>query len=186
MSTTGQKTHQAILNAAQDLFGKKGYHSTSIADIAGACNLSKASLYHHIINKEALLCDIIRRAHQQLKDSILAPVLTHAELAPTAPAQLLELLNEPHTKSNVFLLMRLSIDLKEESNYATQALKNYFADWDNTLQQVFSAQTDSTARRSNVDNMMSLVHGAVTFSAIRQNASNLTNAKSLIKNMIGK
>jgi len=37
-----------ILQAAAQIFRLKGYHATSMQDIADAVHLQKASLYHHI------------------------------------------------------------------------------------------------------------------------------------------
>jgi len=48
----------AIRDAATRLFAERGYASTSIADIAAACRVSKALLYHYYRDKEDLLQDI--------------------------------------------------------------------------------------------------------------------------------
>jgi AcrR family transcriptional regulator len=48
----------AIRDAAAALFAERGYASTSIADIAASCGVSKALLYHYYRDKEDLLYDI--------------------------------------------------------------------------------------------------------------------------------
>jgi AcrR family transcriptional regulator len=48
----------AIRDAAAQLFAEQGYASTSVADIAAACGVSKALLYHYYADKEHLLYDI--------------------------------------------------------------------------------------------------------------------------------
>ncbi len=48
----------AIRDAATRLFAEKGYASASIADLARACGVSKALMYHYYRDKEALLADI--------------------------------------------------------------------------------------------------------------------------------
>ncbi|MHB8926366.1 MAG: TetR/AcrR family transcriptional regulator [Bacillota bacterium] len=53
---------EEILAAAIRLFQEKGYHATSMQDIADAVGLQKGSLYHHISSKEDLLAKIITRA----------------------------------------------------------------------------------------------------------------------------
>ncbi len=47
-----------LLATAADIFRDKGYHATSMSDIAGAMGIRKASLYHHIISKDALLHEL--------------------------------------------------------------------------------------------------------------------------------
>jgi AcrR family transcriptional regulator len=51
--------------AAIRLFGEKGYHATSMQDIADAVGLQKGSLYHYISSKEDLLVAIIHDAIAQ-------------------------------------------------------------------------------------------------------------------------
>lgn len=51
-----------IANAALRLFGERGYHSSSIAQIARAAGVSKGLLYNYFESKEALLHFIILHA----------------------------------------------------------------------------------------------------------------------------
>lgn len=53
---------EKIANAALQLFGEKGFHSTSIAQIARAAGVSKGLLYNYFESKEALLHFIILHA----------------------------------------------------------------------------------------------------------------------------
>lgn len=54
-----------IVTAAIQLFQQKGYHATSMQDIADAVGLQKGSLYHYITSKDDLLVDIIHDAIAQ-------------------------------------------------------------------------------------------------------------------------
>jgi AcrR family transcriptional regulator len=49
------KREEEILAAAARIFQRKGYHGTSVRDIADAVGLLKGSLYHYISSKEDLL-----------------------------------------------------------------------------------------------------------------------------------
>jgi TetR/AcrR family transcriptional regulator len=51
---------RAILKAAARLFASLGFDRASMAEIAAACGVSKALLYHYYANKDHLLFDIIR------------------------------------------------------------------------------------------------------------------------------
>ncbi|HTN49657.1 MAG TPA: TetR/AcrR family transcriptional regulator [Burkholderiaceae bacterium] len=70
-----------IRDAAARLFAEKGYASTSIADIAAACDVSKALLYHYYRDKEHLLHDIAASYVERLQ-AIVAEV--QAERLPAA------------------------------------------------------------------------------------------------------
>ena len=61
---------QLLLHACADLFARQGYDRTSINDIAAACGVSKALIYHYYPNKEQLLVDIIRRHLAELLDAV--------------------------------------------------------------------------------------------------------------------
>ncbi len=50
---------RAILDRAAQLFAGRGYTRTSMAEIAEACGVSKALLYHYYENKEQLLFDLL-------------------------------------------------------------------------------------------------------------------------------
>ncbi|MEE9272711.1 MAG: TetR/AcrR family transcriptional regulator [Robiginitomaculum sp.] len=64
-----KKTH--IVDVATELFASKGFHATSIMDIAKACNTSKSSLYHYFDSKEQLLYVILYDHAVILRDSFL-------------------------------------------------------------------------------------------------------------------
>lgn len=55
-------TRQGILEAAAKIFSEKGFHATSMQDIADAVHLQKASLYHHFSSKQEILVDILDQA----------------------------------------------------------------------------------------------------------------------------
>ena len=48
----------AILAARRELFARRGYTATSMNDVAAACGVSKATLYHYVRDKQALLAQI--------------------------------------------------------------------------------------------------------------------------------
>lgn len=56
---------QAILDAAAEIFHRKGYHASSIQDIAEAVGMLKGSLYYYISSKSDLLLQIITQVHEQ-------------------------------------------------------------------------------------------------------------------------
>ena len=49
-----------LTREAARLFAEKGYHGTSIGDLAEAMGVQKASLYHHIESKADLLWEVAR------------------------------------------------------------------------------------------------------------------------------
>lgn len=70
----GQRTRQAILNAALHLFAEKGYFGTSLRDIAASVGIRESALYHYFPGKEALFEALIL-ADQQSKVEHLSAVI---------------------------------------------------------------------------------------------------------------
>jgi len=60
--TAGQNRRSDIVAAAMALFSEKGYHSTSMRDIADRLGLQAGSLYVHIRSKEDVLFEIVDEA----------------------------------------------------------------------------------------------------------------------------
>jgi TetR/AcrR family transcriptional regulator len=63
---------RAILNRSAALFAQNGYDRTSMAEVAAACGVSKALLYHYYVGKETLLFDILSEHLQELIDAVNA------------------------------------------------------------------------------------------------------------------
>src|SRR6202453_1705134 len=54
-----EEAHERVLRAALGLFGERGIDATSMDRITQASGVSKATIYHHWPNKEALLMDVM-------------------------------------------------------------------------------------------------------------------------------
>ena len=82
-AATGRK--EEILATAADIFWAKGYHATSMNDLAAAMTMRKASLYHHISSKERLLYEISLSSMQH----IIAAIGTANDADPEARLRLI-------------------------------------------------------------------------------------------------
>jgi len=71
--------HREILETAARLICEKGYEGTSIQDIADACSLTKAGLYHHIRSKEHLLLEIQNYGMDVFEEKVLSQVVAIAD-----------------------------------------------------------------------------------------------------------
>jgi AcrR family transcriptional regulator len=57
-----------ILSVALELFAKKGYHATSISQIAQKAKISKGLMYNYFASKEKLLDEIIQHGFNSLAE----------------------------------------------------------------------------------------------------------------------
>lgn len=71
-ATPGRK--EQILDAALTLFAERGFHGTSIPDLAEAAGVAPASLYRHVESKEQLVNEVYRRAKALLATALFSAV----------------------------------------------------------------------------------------------------------------
>jgi AcrR family transcriptional regulator len=79
MSRPRDHRYHEILEGAARLIFQRGYEATSMQEIAEACGLTKAGLYHHIKTKEALLLAIQHYGMDMFDDMVLAKVADIAD-----------------------------------------------------------------------------------------------------------
>jgi AcrR family transcriptional regulator len=69
----GDDTRDRLVMTALRLFAKKGYGSTSIADILTAAGANSGSLYHFFPTKQDLLLEVLRRYREGIWTMLLEP-----------------------------------------------------------------------------------------------------------------
>ena len=98
-------TKQEILKAALELFSVQGFEATSIAQLASAVGIRKASLYSHFESKQAILDALVKDVLEQYeKHSIFAgseekhpmEALTPDAAVQMIQGQLRYILHDPH------------------------------------------------------------------------------------------
>ena len=63
MRPRSARAHDAVLDAASRLFAERGIDSTSMDAIAAASGVSKATIYKHWPDKDALCLEVLSRIH---------------------------------------------------------------------------------------------------------------------------
>jgi TetR/AcrR family transcriptional regulator len=72
-ATTYDDQRSLILARAAELFAERGYSAATMNDVAAACGMSKATLYHYFRDKQALLANITL-SHVQRLEALVAEV----------------------------------------------------------------------------------------------------------------
>ena len=63
------RKRQAVLRTAARLFNEKGFHATSISDIAEHLNVSKPTVYYYIGSKDEILFECVRIGLKMVEDA---------------------------------------------------------------------------------------------------------------------
>jgi len=60
----------ALLDAAAAQFAERGYHATSMRDLAAASAMTPGAIYFHVASKQALLLAVYEEGVQRLLDRV--------------------------------------------------------------------------------------------------------------------
>ncbi len=74
-----------ILAAAKKVFARKGYHATTVAEIAKTAKLSYGSIYWYFDSKDALFHELMESEGQALRRHVTEALATPSPGAPDAP-----------------------------------------------------------------------------------------------------
>jgi AcrR family transcriptional regulator len=78
----GEQTREAILRAAIDRFGRDGYRSTSVADVARDASVSGTLAYAYFPNKEALFLSAVDEDAAAVINEGLSTILDDPDAGP--------------------------------------------------------------------------------------------------------
>jgi AcrR family transcriptional regulator len=83
----------SILDAAQAVFAERGYHRTTIKDVAARADVADGTLYNYFENKDALLSALFERFQVELGETGTTPDATpHARVQQSLEPSMLQLL----------------------------------------------------------------------------------------------
>jgi AcrR family transcriptional regulator len=60
---------EAVLRTALEFFNEKGFHATSLDDVADALNVTKPTIYHYFSNKDEILFECCRRGIESIREA---------------------------------------------------------------------------------------------------------------------
>lgn len=70
----GQRTRQKLLDAAEEVFGAKGYEAASIADLTRAAGVALGTFYVYFPDKKALFVEVVDALGERLRAELAASV----------------------------------------------------------------------------------------------------------------
>lgn len=134
--------YEEITKAAVMLFERKGYHATSVQDIADEVGLQKGSLYHYISSKEDLLMQLAHRSinefNGQLDEILQDRTLTNRERLQRSIEHHLKYVTKNIQLTTV--LLREAFSLGQDQHQVIQDLTDkYLTLWTQVIEQGIAA-----------------------------------------------
>lgn len=145
----------AILDAAAQIFSKKGFHAASMQDIAEAVSLQKGSLYYHVASKQEILVEILDRALDLLTERmevVLAQPLPPEKKLRLAMSSYLNSLLQHFDIASVLILEHRSLEPELQARHILKR-DNFEGLWRTLIQEgedsgIFNCTDVSFAARS--------------------------------------
>jgi len=75
LTARGRRTRQKLLQAAESLFGAKGFHGTSVVDITRKAGVGQGTFYLYFESKEEVFRQLVRYLSQQLRRALAKAVV---------------------------------------------------------------------------------------------------------------
>lgn len=122
-----------LIEAGMKLIVKKGFHATSIQEIADQAGVSKGAFYLHFESKEAILLAIYHYYDQALREKVAKVKQQDLEPRESLIRQIevfLESLNE--NKDFILILIRENVSLSDDVKEFVQRMKQQFFTWSST------------------------------------------------------
>ena len=113
--TKGERTHAALVEAGRKLFISRGYHGTSMREIADEADLALGGIYNHFSSKEEIFVAMLTEHHPFLA---VLPALQAAqgqtveELVCDAATRMVEELGKDDTFLNMMFIELVEFDGK--------------------------------------------------------------------------
>lgn len=139
-----------IIQASAQIFRQKGYHGTSMQDIADAVGLKKASLYHHISGKQDILVSILDQALDllinDLQKVVDRTIPAEEKLRGAMDVYIKRLTQDPDLAA-VLLMEHGSLDHAQRAEHITRR-DRFEALWRSIIDQGIQEQAFRTVDRS--------------------------------------
>ncbi|MCL5046203.1 MAG: TetR/AcrR family transcriptional regulator [Actinobacteria bacterium] len=137
METEGKEKYREVSAKAAKILNEKGYHGTSMQDIANAVGIQKGSLYYYVAGKQDLLRDIIMSGlevyESGMEEIVLSPDPPEEKLKKAIIHHLLPL-EEYHDAASVFLKEVRNLD-DESRKTVHRAIRSYHVYWEKILEE---------------------------------------------------
>ena len=122
MAQAKESRADQLLETATLLFKEKGYHNTSMQDLADALGIQKGSLYYYIDSKEELLRELLEQA-----TSILGAHIDEIYTADLSASEKLRLALENHGQAIMDHLNLVTVYLQEYRSLPHERLEEVLA-----------------------------------------------------------
>ncbi|MBK8234086.1 MAG: TetR/AcrR family transcriptional regulator [Deltaproteobacteria bacterium] len=106
VTARGQRTRQRILDAAETVFGERGYEAASIVDITRAAGVAQGTFYLYFNSKKAVFAELVGELGATLRRTLAAAIEGHGERLEVERAGFVAFLRFVQEHKNLYRIIR--------------------------------------------------------------------------------
>lgn len=159
---TEKLNRNKIIEKATELFTRQGYHNTSMEDVAKACHIKKASLYHHIPSRKALVIEVIDRVVCIFKANYFNLAYDEQHSIRNRLLMMLDKIEDFYIQTNGHCLVSfLMLETAREMPEVIPIAKDYFSAWVDAIAHLLHEHYGATKSKQLAQDAVSHLHGSI-------------------------
>lgn len=187
-----EQTKQQIIEAATELFARKGFFGTSVSDLTQAVGLTKGALYYHFTDKDALFFAVIESVKNTWGEAVAKVVigsnnsLTQIEALFKKHAELLS-----KNEFMCFVMSHLMSEMESVNPKYASVIEDVYEDLIHFAEKIISAGQAKGEIRSDVDsrllslNFVGILKGIGCYPKLKRITVNkIAMAESLVRILV--
>lgn len=179
---------ELIMDEAFKLFFEKGYYGLSIQELVDRCSIPKGSFYYYFPDgKNQLLCEVIERTFNKMKDTILNRILIKDNAIDSFVNMVdyhsATIEGKKYTASLMMTMVAIeSLHLNERAH---EVCRNVYEQWQNLYyEKLLEYGYESQVARQKSQVLFAVVHGSIISSFVKQSNVDLLLIREEIKNIL--
>jgi TetR/AcrR family transcriptional regulator, transcriptional repressor for nem operon len=162
-----------LVLAATKYFTLQGYHGTSLADIAQACDIRKASIFYHFESKQAMALCAIECLQQYCDREIFQPIVYQPDVPIAQRVQHFAAAIEQFyaQQPDGTLPGGLATELTGVKTAFDQPIRNYFQAWIHATETLLGHFCEQMTAEQSARELIAQMQGSMTLGRVYQDPS---------------
>ena len=174
-----------VLQRVTQLFKQKGYHFSSMEQIAYECGLSKSSIYHYAVSKEAFLKWVLLEFHHQLKETVFLRTKQYDAPAEKKLWFLAEQLKVFYLNTDEGCLMaNILMEVIETESTYRPLFKSFFNDWIEAIAAILGEKLNHEMAVKIAEDMTAQCQGALLLARVYQDNKIFTRVLDRLSSLL--
>ena len=129
---------KTLLRNSLSVFKRKGYHATTMTDLAAASGLLKGSIYHYIQSKEALMEEVLLALKEHYVNKVFAKVYDNTLSVEERVNEIATRAEEIYThEEGGDFFVNIGLETLNTNPSFSEIIKSFFTEWFEAMQYLF-------------------------------------------------